>query len=201
MVSIAHASAPHDLTFISLRRKGFNQDFIKRYLCNALRPPATGLFSSFIFSRGLCSKRKGESAFRVLFSGKCSIPRDWTWESVCAEASRKHLLSFILTRWKIITENSQTKMSWTKFLTDHGQSLNTFAKHCFATIPVAVASLFWGITFLKLQIVACLFWEPPLFKLQMQIANCYLRLPILRSTPIHPLPVGRQSICTAGCQG
>ena len=63
MVSIAHASAPHDLTFISLRRKGFNQDFIKRYLCNALRPPATGLFSSFIFSRGLCSRRKEKVLF------------------------------------------------------------------------------------------------------------------------------------------
>ena len=47
MVSIAHEGAPHDLTFISLRRKGFNQDFIKRYLCNALRPPAPVLFSSF----------------------------------------------------------------------------------------------------------------------------------------------------------
>ena len=128
-------------------------------------------------SRGLCSRRKGESAFRVFFSGKCSIPRDWTWESACAEASRKHLLSFILTRWKIITEKSQTKMSWTKFMTDHGQSLSTFAKHCFATIPVAVASLFWNYKLLpasfeshpflnckcKLQIVtcACLFWGAP----------------------------------------
>ena len=183
-VSIAHTIRPHNLTFISLRRKGFNQDFIKRYLCNALRPPATGLFSSFIFSRGLCSRRKGESAFRVFFSGKCSIPRDWTWESVCAEASRNHLLTFILTRWKIITENSQTKMSWTKFMTDHGQSLNTFAKHCIALqqfplllLPYSEGCPFWNYKLLpasfeshpflnckcKLQIVtcACLFWGAP----------------------------------------
>ena len=35
-VSIAHTIHPHNLTFISRGRKGFNQDFIKRYLCNAL---------------------------------------------------------------------------------------------------------------------------------------------------------------------
>ena len=133
MVSIAHEGAPHDLTFISLRRKGFNQDFIKRYLCNALRParPCT----VFIFPRGLCSRRRrGESAFRVFFSKKCLNPKDWTFEThIDVQASKKHLLlSVILTHWKIHYHmaNSQTEMGWTKFLTDLGQSSNTFAKHC-----------------------------------------------------------------------
>ena len=181
MVSIAHEGAPHDLTFISLRRKGFNQDFIKRYLCNALRPPATGLFSSFIFSRGLCSKRKGESAFRVLFSGKCSIPRDWTWGSVCAEVSRKHLLSFILTRWKIITENSQrwAEQNLCPTMARVWILLQNIALQQFPLLllPYSEGYPFWNYKLLpasfeshpflnckcKLQIVtcACLFWGAP----------------------------------------
>ena len=58
MVSIAHAGAPHDLTFISLRRKGFNQDFIKRYLCNALLPGACWHAVLFISKRDLPEERE-----------------------------------------------------------------------------------------------------------------------------------------------
>ena len=64
-VSIAHTIHPHNLTFISLRRKGFNQDFIKRYLCNALLPggAAGSMLLSFSskFQSEIC--RRGEKVF------------------------------------------------------------------------------------------------------------------------------------------
>ena len=61
-VSIAHTIHPHNLTFISRGRKGFNQDFIKRYLCNALNPGMLHLSFSSEFQSEIC--RRGEKAFK-----------------------------------------------------------------------------------------------------------------------------------------
>ena len=62
LVSIAHTIIhPHNLTFISLRRKGFNQDFIKRYLCNALLPGgAAGMLLRFSsnFPTKICRRER-----------------------------------------------------------------------------------------------------------------------------------------------
>ena len=162
MVSIAHEGAPHDLTFISLRRKGFNQDFIKRYLCNALRParPCT----VFIFPRGLCSRRRGESAFRVFFSEKCLNPRDWTSDSHRCQRS-----AYLVSSWRvekfIITPKLPNRDGLNKISDGPWPEFEYF---CFAFADLLYKN-------------SRCFCFPILRDTRFEITNCCL--PLLRATP------------------
>ena len=165
-------------------------------------PPPLDCFHRLSFTRSLLETKR-RKCFSSLLLGKMFNSQRLDLRVSLCRGVKESFTHFYLDALKNYHRELPNKDELNKIYDRPWPEFEYFCKtlHCFATIPVAVASLFWGMPFLKLQIVACLFWEPPLFKLQMQIANCYLRLPILRSTPIHPLPVGRQSICTAGCLG